>query len=370
MACRPSLIGLLPFLVLAAGCGNNASGAPARDVEPISRENGAVRVSAESRTFLDVHTVASNSTAPAVRAPARVAFREGAVAKVAAPIEGHVVQIQVKVGDRVKAGDALVTIESPAAAAARADLQSSLAAQKVAQSTLERQKGMMDKGVGIESEKFQAEMDLAKSQAELARAERTAAYIGSGSGSTVVVRAPIAGTVIQRDLTVGSAADPSGTPLIEIGDPSALWVVADVFEHDLTLVKPGAAATVELASASTPVTGRVVSVGSALNDGTRSAPVYIAIDSAPELRAGMYARVSVAGDATMGIDVPVSAVLVKDGKRSVVYVERADHDFEPRDVSVSQPIDGHVQVLAGLSQGDQVVFRGALLLDEAADQLL
>jgi cobalt-zinc-cadmium efflux system membrane fusion protein len=293
------------------------------------------------------------------------------VARVAAPIEGRVATIHVKVGDKVKAGDPLVTLQSPAAAAIRAELDSASVAHGAAQTSLERQDSMLQKGVGIESERFQAEVDLRKSQADLARSERAAAYLGAGSGSTVVVRAPIDGTVIQRTATIGAVADPNGEALIELGDPSALWVVADVFERDLPLIKSGSDVSVEVSASTTPVHARVASVGSALNDGMRTAPVYVSLDDqVPALRAGMFARATITSDSQKGVDLPVTAVLIKDGKRSVVYVERTDGAFVPRDVTVAQPIEGHVQVLAGLDDGERVVVEGALLLDGAAEQLL
>lgn len=337
--------------------------------EPL--EEGAVRIAPASRPYLEIQPVESGSSIAVVRAPGRVAFRDGAVAQVAAPIEGRVVEIHVKVGDVVKAGDRLVTLHSPAAAAARADLESALVAHKGARAVLERQTAMLQKGVGIESEKFQAEIDVAKTESEVARAQRAVAYLGQGTGSTVVVRAPIDGTVLQRKTTVGAVADPNGEALIEIGDSQATWIVADVFERDLPLLAVGAGASVALASVPQPVRGHVVSIGAALTTGMRTAPVYIALDDAAIApRAGMYARVTIDAKALDGVTLPVTAVLIKDGNTSVVYVQKDELTFLRREVSVGQSIMGRVQVLSGVAPGDRVVMRGALLLDGAADQLL
>jgi len=83
----------------------------------------------------------------------------------------------------------------------------------------------------------------------------------------------------------------------------------------------------------------------------------------------MYGRAKIElADAS--ITLPVSAVLIKDGRDPVVYVQRDAQTFERRSVKLAQPVEGRVQVLSGLQQGDKVVVRGALLLDGAADQLL
>jgi cobalt-zinc-cadmium efflux system membrane fusion protein len=356
----------------AAGCGSSAASTqPEGTAAVVPQKDGTVEVANRSLAYLAIEAIKPDKTVPAVRAPAHVAFRDGAVAEVAAPIEGRVVEISVKVGDHVKAGDALVTIQSPAAASARAELDSAVAARKSADAALERQTSMLAKGVGIESEKFQAEIEATKAAAELARAQRSVAYLGAGSGSTVVVHAPISGTVLQRKSTLGAAADPNGEALIEIGDPNALWIVADVFEHDLPLVKAGAEVSVELATQTEPVRGRVAAVGSTMSDGMRTAPIYISLEDANvALRAGMFARAAIASDAVGALGVPVTAVLIKDGRRSVVYVQKNEHTFAEREVSIGQPVDGRVQVLSGLGAGDRVVTRGALLLDEAAEQLL
>ncbi|WP_438016250.1 efflux RND transporter periplasmic adaptor subunit [Sorangium sp. So ce315] len=363
------------LLLLAGGCRSTAStgtssAEAASPSQPI--EEGAVRIAPESRPSLDIQPAGSGAAIAVVRAPGRVAFRDGAVAQVAAPIVGRVAEIHVKVGDPVKAGDALVTLHSPAAAAAaRADLESALVSLKAARAVLERQTAMLQKGVGIESEKFQAEIDVAKVESDVARAQRAVAYLGQGAGSTVVVRAPIAGTVLQRRTTLGAVADPNGEALIELGDSRATWIVADVFERDLPLVAAGAGASVALAGVPQPVRGRVVSVGATLTSGMRTAPVYVALDDAAVApRAGMYARVTLDAQALDGVTLPVNAVLIKDGKTSVVYVQRDELTFLRREVSVGQPIDGRVQVLSGVAPGDRVVVRGALLLDGAADQLL
>ena len=84
----------------------------------------------------------------------------------------------------------------------------------------------------------------------------------------------------------------------------------------------------------------------------------------------MLAEVALRIGAAQGISVPVSAVLIKDGKRRVVYVERSDGTFEAREVQTGRNREGRVVILQGLTAGERVVVRGALLLDTQAEQLL
>ena len=84
----------------------------------------------------------------------------------------------------------------------------------------------------------------------------------------------------------------------------------------------------------------------------------------------MLAQVALRLAAEGGISVPVTAVLIKDGKRRVVYMARPDGTFQAREVRTGRNRDGRVVILQGLADGDRVVVRGALLLDTQAEQLL
>lgn len=337
------------------------------------RPDGTVRLARESRPYVATQKVALGAASPVVLAPARIAFRDGAVSQVNLPITGRITTVHVKTGDRVKAGDPLVTISSPDAAASRAQLAAATAEHDAAVQEVARQDTMARSGVGVDSERVTAQAHLRQSEAELARAQTTVAILGGGGGPTVVLRAPIDGTVIARHATVGAVAQPGGDPLIEIGNPSALWLVAEVFERDLAEVHDGAAVDIELPNR-VAAAGHVVSVGSALTGALRTAPVYIAFDDDPgtagAVRAGMFARAAIKAPAGQTIVLPAESVLIEDGKTYVVYVKVSDDLFAPRKVEVGRSIDGRVEVLRGIAAGDEVVTRGALLIEGAAEQLL
>ena len=334
------------------------------------RPDGAVRISASSRPYVVVQPIAVGAAAPVVRAPAKIAFRDGAVSQVNMPVVGRVTQVHVKTGDKVKVGDPLVTLSSPEAAAARAQSAAASAEHEAATKELARQDTMAKSGVGVDSERVSANAKLRQSEAELARAQTTAALLGGGGGPVVVLRAPIEGTVITRRATVGAVAQPGGDPLIEIGNPTALWVIAEVFERDIGQVHEGAEVEVELSTQTQPVKGKVMSIGSALTGSLRTAPVFIQLEEADGIRSGMFARAAIKAPAGQSMVLPAEAVLVKDGKTYVVYVKTGDDLFAPRAVQVGPSVDGKVQILSGLNPGDQVVVKGALLIDNAAEQLL
>ncbi len=361
--------GLLALVLAACEPDAEAQGAELRP-PPAHPTDGGVEVREDSLPFLTIEAVGEETVRTYVRAPGRVAFREGAASEVGAPVDGRVSEVHVRVGQRVEAGDPLVTIASPSAAQVRGDLARARVMVRAAEAELARQQQMVERGVGIDSDRVRAEADLAQARAMLSAMTATTASIGRGAAAAVTVRAPIAGTVLDRRASVGASVEAGGEPLLVVGEPGAVWVVAHVFERELPLVEPGARATITLAALGAPVEARVESVGGAVDPATRRGPVYLVLDEgvAPRLRAGMYARAEIEiGDA--GIGIPASAVLVKDGGRTVVYVERGPRTFAPREVHIGAPVAGRAPVLDGLARGERIVTRGALLLDGQAELL-
>jgi cobalt-zinc-cadmium efflux system membrane fusion protein len=365
---------VVPCLV-AGGCTTQTTaeqaspkGDPPADATP--HQDGIVKIREASRPFIEVEEVSGAKTDSTISAPARMEFRDGAVSQVGVPLDGRVQTVHVSLGQQVQRGDALVTLDCPDAAATRASVEVAQAALREARSELERQRRMQKEGVGTERDLVSAETKVSSSEAEVARAESAAGSIGNGTATAVVVRAPIAGIVIIRKASVGMAVQHGGDPLFEIGDASSLWVVADVFERDLRGVRTGSKGRIAFPSVGHDIDGRVASVGAVVGSGLRTAPVYLTIEGArPALRPGTYGRVEIQ-IADAAVTLPTSAVLIKDGMDPVVYVQQDALTYQRRSVVIAQPVEGRVQVVSGLSPGDKVVVRGALLLDGSADQLL
>lgn len=360
-------------LLLAAGCGPIAQGdAPPAVVEGPRLIDGAIELPSRSAPYLQVVTVDDGPHLASIQAPGRLDIREGAVSRVVAPIGGRVIGVHVRAGDEVSAGQPLLTLHGPEIARLRADRDRALIAVAAARTEWERQARMLDQGIGVASEKYAAEIRLAEEKAALAALEHAVEFIGLAeeSRSTAVIKAPGDGTVLRLSAVPGALAEPNGEALVELGDPRALWAVAEVFERDLRLIEPGDEARLLTSGMEKPLQGRVARIGPLVDRQMRRAPVYIELEgTAPALRAGMFVQVVLSRELE-GHALPPSAVLLKDRQRHVVYVRTGEHRYEPRDVTVHQTAQGRVHVIDGIDTGDQVVVRGALLLDGTAEQLL
>ncbi len=370
----PGLRQTLLAALLFAACTAPAAEEPPPERAPSTtiEAGGNIRLDARARVFVVVEVVGNTATDVTIRAPARVAFRDTAISRVGSPIPARVMKIHVQVGDFVRVGDELATLASPDASSYHAELAHSRLELTAAKDTLERQTQMVSRGVGREYERVMAEMRVRDVEERVRAAKRHVSLLGKSSGGTVIVNAEIEGTVLSRHASVGAQVDPSGEPLFEIGNPSDLWVVADVFQDDLPLVRKGAEVKIELASESDTVRGMVSSVGVLLDTAVRRAPVYIELrDKTTEnLKAGMFALALVRANDIRGLTVPVGAVLIKDNNKSIVYVETAEGSFARRDVNVGHNFEDRVEIVSGLQAGERVAVQGALLIDGAANQLL
>ena len=374
--------GLTASLVLGAalaGCDSSSAASPAATEVPQAKkadkgaseaDRNVVRLEAASVKMLGIEPVAPASGTQLAWAPAQVAFIEDRTAAVSVPVAARVVSVQAHVGDVVKAGDVLATLVSPDVLRTRHELAAARTSREVAAVEAQRYQTMVDKGVGTDVDLRAAQAKLRESSQELSRASGTVALLGSGDGDKLVLRAPCAGVIAERKAQVGAAMD-AGSALFTIGDPGAMNVVAQVFESDLQGIAVGSPVQVEAPQITKPMTGKVRYLGATLDKDSRRASVVVDLDQQnPALRAGMQVKVGVQTSSAHDMMIPVTAVLIKDESRSVVYVQRSDNEFEARTVQLGRPTRGMVPVISGLKPGEKIVVKGGLLLDGAANQLL
>jgi Cu(I)/Ag(I) efflux system membrane fusion protein len=186
-----------------------------------------------------------------------------------------------------------------------------------------------------------------------------------GNPRTLDWPSPATGDVIVKNVINGQRVK-AGDELYRIADHSHVWVIADVAEANLSAVKMGTRATVTVrAYMGQPIEGEVTFVYPELKAETRTARVRIEVPNSDErLKVDMYADVvfyTGAGDAPVTA-VPASAV-IDSGTRQVVLVAKGEGRFEPRPVKLGVRGDGYVEVLDGVSKGEEVVTSATFLID-------
>jgi cobalt-zinc-cadmium efflux system membrane fusion protein len=364
-------ISVLALALLLAACGDKQAPQKRAESEGKAAAGGGVAIADASRQFLTIEVLQPGSGATERSYFGRTAFRPRALSAVTAPFSGRVSHVTAEPGQRVKAGAELFTIESGDVGGIRASLDQARIKVRVAEEVFARQGEMVKRGVGLEVERFDAEMKLREARAELDRAERNARLVGAGQGTAIQVRAPVDGVVVTVKAAPGATVQAGGDALVEIGNPGGLWVVADVPEGEAGRIGKAKSAEVLIDALSMKVPAKIVGVAPRSDVDTRRTPVYLELDKAPEdLRAGLLVRVNVTletSDAELWL--PVTAVLVKEGSKRVVYVEERGK-FVARPIEAGEERGGRVRIMSGLQPGDRVVTKGALLVDREAEQLL
>jgi Cu(I)/Ag(I) efflux system membrane fusion protein len=187
---------------------------------------------------------------------------------------------------------------------------------------------------------------------------------GGKNPLSVVWPAPASGDVIEKRIINGQRVK-AGDELYRISDHTRVWIIADVAETDLPALKIGTRAMVTVrAYMAEPVEGEVTFIYPELKAETRTARVRIEVPNPDgRLKIDMYADVIFqTGEATPAITVPASAV-IDSGQRQVVLVAKGEGRFEPRPIKVGRRGDGYVEVLEGLSTGEEVVSSATFLID-------
>ncbi|HIJ61826.1 MAG TPA: efflux RND transporter periplasmic adaptor subunit [Rhodospirillaceae bacterium] len=321
----------------------------------------SVRVSIDKVQKLGVRTEAAQLRllTRTVRAVGTMQVDERLQVVVAPKFEGYVERLRVSAtGDAVRKGDILMDIYSPDLVLAQEEY---LAAKKAldalpADAGGDAREAARDLVTGALSRLRNWDIP----QGDLDRLKR------SGVASrTLALASPATGTVLEKTVLQGQRIMP-GEPLYRIADLSSLWLIADVSEQDLAVIRLGQTARATFnALPETTFTGKVTFIYPTLSAETRTAKVRIELPN-PEgkLKPAFYGTVDIAttGDAHEVVAIPDSALL-DSGTRKVVLVERGEGRYEPREVKTGMRADGWIAVLEGLSAGERVVVSANFLID-------
>ncbi|MGE5468896.1 MAG: efflux RND transporter periplasmic adaptor subunit [Ignavibacteria bacterium] len=264
-------------------------------------------------------------------------------ATVAAQVAGRIVDVRVDAGQRVKAGEVLMRIDSREASENAAGAQARLAQ---AEADYKRARNLFER-------KFISGAALDKAEAELKLARAASGQAGAGL-SYATVTAPISGIVAQRQVELGEMAAP-GRPLVTVFDPKSLRVIASVPQYKLAELRGAASARVEFVETGKSLDAVRIEFLPALDarSHTMTARVYLP-DGVEGVVPGMAARVHFAGARTTKLTVPAKAV-VRRGEIHAAYVIDAQGMPRLRQVRLGEPVaDGELEVMAGLAPGEKL----------------
>ena len=322
-------------------------------------------------SFLKIKTVEAFPEPLVEPLNGRIAYNDNHTARVFSPVAGRVTKIPVEVGMQVKKGEALLVLDSPEFALAIADQAKAQAELLRKQEIHERaQKLLQVKGIALK-EVETAAADWRQAQAEFLRAKarlRNLNAEASSSSGQFILRAPIAGTISERQVNAGSEIEVRADidhPLFVITDPLHLWVQIDLPERQLDKISLGDMVSVEVdAYPGETFQGKVTVIGGAVDTFTRRIQVRCEIGNLQlKLKPEMFARVTpIAGDKSKLPRVP-NAAIVTQGLYSYLFVEKMPGVLQRRRVTLSLQGIEYAYIKEGVQEGERVVTSGALLLN-------
>jgi membrane fusion protein, heavy metal efflux system len=218
-------------------------------------------------------------------------------------------------------------------------------------------------------QKAQSDLSLARSRIRLSNAgyEARLKQLGANANAngTITIKAPISGTVADREITLGeSGADP-GKPIMTILNDRSVLVVANVYEKDLEQVKAGQAVRVKVSSLpSRTFVGHISVIGSVVQGETRVVPVKAELDNSDGLlKPGMFADLELlTGRSSAAVLViPQTAIVETNDQKTVVFVQNGNA-YQPAEVTIGLKSGGLAEVKSGLFDGDRVVVQRATQL--------
>ena len=341
-----------------------------------SDAKGAIKLSDEDakRAGIRVEALQMQTVADTLTVTATVRPNQDRVARVAPRVEGRITGVPAKLGDQVRAGQPLATLDSMVIGEAHSALLQAQAANRVAQADFKRAEALNADEIIAQKDFLRAKADHEKSGTELRAAQDKLRLLGvspdtSGARaqSTFAVVAPFAGTVIQKKATLGDLATPS-EPLFTVADLSKVWVEASLPEAALAKVRSGAAATVTVSAyPGERFAGRVTYLASVLDKDTRSVAARIEVDNYDgRLKPEMFGTAVIetgGGDgqaARQALSVPDAAILLLRGQPTVFVAERGG--YEARPVELGEKLGGRTVIKSGVAAGDQLVAAGAYAL--------
>jgi cobalt-zinc-cadmium efflux system membrane fusion protein len=325
------------------------------------------------RTF----TVEQSSFHKTVETNGIVDFDNDQATSVLAPISGPVSRLFVSPGEHVTRGQPLAMVASPDYATAIGAYRTAIVAAAAARRVANMDKDLLGHQGVSERESAQAETDAVTAEANRAAALQTLASLNVDpsiirniqTGKAVtndagVIRAPLAGTVVERLITPGQLLQAGSTQAFTIANLSRVWVMAQVFGSDIDDVSLGDNAEIRTGADGRAIAGSVTNISTEVDPNTRSVMVRVAVENPVGLlKKQEYVRVSIeAHQVSSGLLVPVSAVLHDDENLPFVYVMQRDGSFARAHVTLGYRTGDRYDIASGVRAGQRIVADGGLFL--------
>jgi membrane fusion protein, heavy metal efflux system len=341
-------------------------------------ETPVVDLSEKQAGTLKIGPIESRDFALLKTAVGTIDFNENMLVQAFSQYPGKILKAFYNIGDEVKPGDILFTIDSPDLLQAESTLLASAGVLELQKRTLARATMLLKGGGSAQKDVDQATSDQQTAEGSFKAARNSVRIFGKSDAeidqivserkvdSTLVVPSPISGKIVARSAAPGFLTQPGNAPApYSVADLSTMWMLANVIENDAPAYKLGQEVEVRVpAYPGTVFKGHVTVVGSIIDPNSHRQLVRSEIDDPRHLlRSGMFASFVIrVGDPVRSLAVPAEGVVREGDGTMTVWVTSDSRRFTKRTVKVGLQEDGWSQILQGLQPGETVVRDGAVFL--------
>ncbi|NTU42024.1 MAG: efflux RND transporter periplasmic adaptor subunit [Nitrospirales bacterium] len=338
----------------------------AQNQEAEEEEPATVEIPPEKQQLIGVK-LAEATVVPlkkTIRTAGRIEYDERRLATVNTKFEGWVERLPVNyTGQYVKKGAPLAEIYSPELLATQQELLNALRWVRQEEGRTDtRLKELLTRDASSVVEAARQRLRLWDiSDKQIRQIEETGRTV-----RTLTLYSPVSGYVIEKPVLQGMRVMP-GDKLFDIADLSSVWVIADIYEYEIPLMKNGQTARISLSYLpGKEFSSRIDYIYPTLSAETRTGKVRFSIAN-PQglLKPQMFTTVEISLDLGKRLVVPEEAVM-DTGVRKIVYVDKGEGYFEPREVSTGVSADGMTEVIKGIKAGEKVARSANFLIDAEA----
>jgi cobalt-zinc-cadmium efflux system membrane fusion protein len=348
--------------------GRKSAGRRARAWEP----SDIVELTPEEESAIELETITAQLKSIKSHLPAlgKVFAHPKRKAIVSYAFPARIADFHFRIGDWVKTGQELVTLQSEEVGTAKSDYYKAQADYELAKVNFERQKRLFDRGVGAQKDSLASEAGFKVAQANLDAAEKKLHVLGFTEKQVediaashqinpiINLYAPIGGKIVENNAVLGDMIDQS-TEILTILDPNVLVIDADIYEKDIAKIRDGQ--DVEVSVPAYPretFHGKIIYISDVLKEDTRTITVRTEVENAEyKLKPGMFADIKIfLNHEDKALVLPKEAIL-DDGDDHVVFIKKAGK-YYPQLVELGASENSFVEVLRGLVEGDEVVTKG------------
>ena len=335
--------------------------------EEVTEEAPQVEISSEQQQLIGVKTVkvSLKSIQKVIRTVGQIEADERKQTTINTKIEGWIEKLHVDyTGRYVKKGEPLVEIYSPELLATQQEFLSVLkwATQPGDKKNNDALSLMLAKDANAALDAARQRLRLWDiSEAQIKQIEQTGRPV-----RTLTLYSPVSGFVTQKMAVQGMKVMP-GEKIFDIADLSTLWIIADIYEYELSFVKVGQPARITLSYfPGKELSSKIDYIYPTISADTRTAKIRLMLPNpGGQLKPQMFTNVEIRINLGQKLVIPESAV-IDTGTSQVVYVDKGEGVFEPREVELGLRADGAVEVLRGIKAGEKVVSSANFLIDSEA----